>query len=218
MALTTGHRQRPAKIASVDDDADRWNHNIHYHPLLLAAVPSHARGALDVGCGEGMLARRLAGLVPRVVGIDRDLTSIEGARATAGSDGIEFVLGDFLTHPFEPRSFDFIASVATLHHLDAARALRRMSELLRPGGTLAVLGLARPSRLSDIPWEIGGIVAHQALKRRRRYWEHPSPTIWPPPVTYAEMRRLVAELLPGSSFRRHVMWRYSLVWTKPGAR
>jgi len=35
----------------------RWNHNIHYHRRILGAIPENAQRALDVGCGEGMLAR-----------------------------------------------------------------------------------------------------------------------------------------------------------------
>ena len=43
--------------------ADPWNHNIHYHRLILDAVPPGARRALDVGCGEGTLARQLRAVV-----------------------------------------------------------------------------------------------------------------------------------------------------------
>ncbi|MGH7866262.1 MAG: class I SAM-dependent methyltransferase, partial [Candidatus Dormibacteraceae bacterium] len=40
-------------------------------------------------------------------------------RAHHDNAGIDYLLGDFLTYPFEPSSFksgDVIASVATLHH------------------------------------------------------------------------------------------------------
>ncbi|WP_205315539.1 hypothetical protein [Nonomuraea lactucae] len=43
----------------------------------------------------------------------------------------------------------------------------------------------------------------------------PSRTLWPPPVTYPQMRALAAEILPGSRYRRHLMWRYSVTWRKP---
>lgn len=193
-------------------ESKRWNHNIHYHRLILDAVPAGARRALDIGSGEGMLARRLREMVPEVVGIDTDQASIELARSEAG--GVEYVLGDFLTCPFEPESFDLIASVATMHHLDAVAALRRMRTLLRPGGTLAIVGLAEAT-MADLPYEFAGAVATRVLQRRNGLWQHPSPTRWPPPLTFAEMRRTAAAVLPGVRYRRHVLWRYSLVWTKP---
>jgi hypothetical protein len=108
-------------------------------------------------------------------------------------------------------------SVATLHHMDATTALTRMADLLRPGGILAVLGCARTSRFGDFFFELAGVAAHKALQRRHGHWDHPSPTVWPPPVTYRQMRELAARLLPGSKYRRHLLWRYSLVWTKPVA-
>lgn len=138
----------------------RWNHNIHYHPRILGAIPDGAKSALDVGCGEGTLARELRRVVPHVTGVDRDPAGIAQARdhaaAAAGAPGtagandapdagaaddagdagdagdIVYIEGDFLTHPFEPASFDVVTSVATLHHMDAAAGLTRMRDLLAP--------------------------------------------------------------------------------------
>jgi hypothetical protein len=41
-----------------------------------------------------------------------------------------------------------------------------------------------------------------------------APETWPPPESFTGTRRIAARVLPGSRFRRHVLWRYSLVWTK----
>lgn len=191
----------------------RWNHNIHHHPRILQAVPAGARHALDVGCGEGMLARELRASVPHVTGIDLDAPSIDLAREQ--SDDVDYVLGDFLTHPFEPASFDVVASVATLHHMDAATALTRMRDLLRPGGVLAVVGLARSVMPRDLPRDLAGVAVGTLHRAVKGHWRHPSPTVWPPPVTYAQMRALAAELLPGSEYRRHLLLRYSVIWRKP---
>ncbi|TCC12001.1 class I SAM-dependent methyltransferase [Kribbella soli] len=188
-----------------------WNHNIHYHPQILDAVPHSAERALDIGCGEGMLARKLRRVVPKVTGIDLDTPSLELARSHG--DDIEYVHGDFLEHPLEPASYDVIGSVATLHHVDARTGLLRMRELLRPGGVLVVVGLARTTP-RDLPYSAAGLAAAYAHRAVKGHWEHPSPTVWPPPVTFPEMRDLATELLPGSTYRRHLLFRYSITWRK----
>jgi 2-polyprenyl-3-methyl-5-hydroxy-6-metoxy-1,4-benzoquinol methylase len=193
----------------------RWNHNVHYHPILLEAVPAPCGHALDVGCGEGTLCRQLRRPVPHVTGIDADERSIALARAHSGDD-IEYIAGDFLTFPFEELSFDLITSVATIHHMDAPTALSRMRALLRPGGVLAILGLARSRYPQDLPRDLAGTLVDRFRRVGKTYWEHPSPKVWPPPLTYTEMRHLGLSLLPGAQFRRLLLWRYSLLWTKPG--
>ena len=181
---------------------------------MLASVPHGANDALDVGCGEGLLTRRLGQRVPHVVGIDRHEPTLALARDEA-QENITCVLGEFMTYPFEPDSFDFVVSVASLHHLDVGPALERMTTLLRPGGRLAVIGLGR-SRPRDLPFDVAGHLANLYFKRSRKEWEDSAPRVWPPPLTYGQTRSVAATVLPGARYRRHVLWRYSLVWTKGG--
>jgi len=213
----SGHGIGARQDEAVTTESERWNHNIHYHRLILDSVPAGARAALEVGCGEGMLARRLCRIVPNVVAIDVDQSSLDLARAQVmPGANIDYVCGDFLTYPFVPSSFDVIGSVATLHHMDAAAALGRMRDLLRPGGTLVIVGLARSRLPADLPVEVAAVAVNGIYRLTKTYWQHPSPTVWPPPVTYPGMRRLATHLLPGARCRRHLLWRYSIVWTKPG--
>ncbi|AYF75564.1 class I SAM-dependent methyltransferase [Nocardia yunnanensis] len=195
-------------------DDQRWNHNIEYHSLLAEAV-ADAKDVLDVGCGEGQLARRIRRSGAAVTGIDPDPVSIELARAQSAEDDITYLRADFLEYPFEPNSFDGIVSIAALHHMDSTRALTRMRELLRPGGTLALIGMARNGSPRDLPWEAAALLTSCKDRLFRTQWPHPSPVVWPPPETYGEIRRRAADLLPGVRYRRHLLWRYSLVWTKP---
>jgi SAM-dependent methyltransferase len=194
--------------------SEPWNHNIHHHPLVLDAVPEGAQRALDVGCGTGLLVRRLGERVPSVVGIDRDAPSLVAARE-AGGEGVEYVLGDVLDHPFVPGSFDLVATVAALHHMHAATGLARLRDLLRPGGALVVVGLARTRAPVDGAHDLAGFVATRWLRRTRTETPTTAPMVWPPPQTFGQVRRTAAQVLPGVRYRRHVLFRYSLTWTKP---
>lgn len=191
-----------------------WNHNSLYHRVILTAAPAGCERALDVGCGEGDLSRQLRSVVPTVVGIDRDAPSLALARAHPDAGDIRYIEGDALTHPFESGSFDLVTAVASLHHMDADVALTRLVELLRPGGVLAVVGLAR-SGPADLVLDVAAVVPNRVRRRRAPYRGQASPTVWPPPETYTSMRRLVRRRLPGAEFRRRLYWRYTLVWVKP---
>ncbi len=202
-----------------------WNHNIHYHPLILAAVPPGCDRALDVGCGAGLLARRLRQSVPQVTAIDRDGPVLARARREDAGGGMEYLHGDFLSYEFPPVPFGMIVSVAALHHMDPAAALTRMRDLLRPGGVLAVVGLARGSLPADLPRELVAAPVNLLLRARHRDWQQAraarargdvrAPVVWPPAHTYREISQLAARLLPGVRYQRHLLWRYSLIWRKP---
>jgi SAM-dependent methyltransferase len=206
-----------------------WNHNDHYHQLIIdiiAVTVSDCQSALDVGCGQGALTRRLRQLIPHVTGMDRDERSIALARAQAEFPDIRYVQADFLAEPVESGSFGLVTSVASLHHMDAEAALRKMADVLRPGGALVVIGLARdfsPTNLALIaPAMIGDWMHRAAAAWSRRASPAPagiayySPVIWPPGTTYRQARRLAERILPGVRYRRRLYWRYSLVWHKPG--
>src|SRR5690349_21067719 len=49
-----------------------WNHNVHYQPVILRAVPAGCGAALEVDCGDGLLASRLAERCAEVIAIDLD--------------------------------------------------------------------------------------------------------------------------------------------------
>jgi SAM-dependent methyltransferase len=195
--------------------AGRWNHNTHFHDLVLRAAPPGARTALDVGTGNGMLARDLADAGLAVTAIDLDETVLDAARTEHVDAAIQWVRGDVMTVDLGQR-FDVVASVATVHHLpDLALALSRLADLTAPGGTLVVVGLASSTRLRDRLLDLVGVVQHRWYSWRRGHWEHSAPTCWPPPHSYAEVERTAPAVLMGSRYRRHPLWRYSVTWTRP---
>jgi SAM-dependent methyltransferase len=210
-----GRRRGGSGRDRVVPDAERWNHNIAYHDKLLRLVPAGARRGLDVGCGDGMLTRRLAASVEESIGIDLDEASIALAQNAAGPTNVAYVHGDVMTHPFELESFDVVVCVMALHHLDTDAGLRRMVALLRPGGFLGIIGAGRLDLRKDLPYEVAGAVVTRFHKLTKIYWEQPSPMVWPPPDTYAELEQKAKAVLPGADVRRRLLWRYTLTWVKP---
>jgi 2-polyprenyl-3-methyl-5-hydroxy-6-metoxy-1,4-benzoquinol methylase len=186
-----------------------------YEKLILQSVPAGCKTALDAGCGNGGLTRLLRDSgIPEVTGIDRNRPCVERCRANPEAGGISYVEGDVLTAPLEPA--DLVTSVASLHHMVPRAGLTRLRELVRPGGALVVIGLARPDLPKDIPIELVALAVNLFRRAPKTPAAIRPPIIWPPADRYATMRALATEMLPGVRWRRHVRWRYSLVWTNPG--
>ncbi|MDA2809786.1 class I SAM-dependent methyltransferase [Nocardiopsis sp. RSe5-2] len=196
--------------------APYWNTNVARHRGILRAVPSACARALDVGCGDGLLVRRLAAVCPEVTGIDSSPEMIAQARDRyAGVPGLELVSGDFLTADLPEGGFDFVCSVSTVHHMDFTAALERMRALLRPGGVLAVVGLAREEGPADLAiWAACAPVVRAVKVARRARGPQGMPEA-DPQMSYTQVRRSARRLLPGVRYRRHVLRRYSLTWRKP---
>ena len=104
---------------------------------------SAGRALLDVACGSGGPALRIAGATGcAVMGIDLHEQAIAGARALAASRGLSdrarFELADARTRlPFPDLSFDAITCIDAINHLpDRAAVVREFMRVLRPGGRL----------------------------------------------------------------------------------
>ena len=206
---------RPVRWASTRSVPKGWNRNTHYHDRLLAALPVDCRRVLDVGCGLGTFARRLARVVEHVDALDRDRETLAQAeRLSGGLPNVRFVEADFLTRQPEG-PYDAVSMVAVLHHMPFREALIKAAALLRPGGVLLVLGLDRSPSWSH--YVTTGAVA-TLISGWHRIVHRSSPVGAPiaePQMTLREIRDECAPLLPDAVIRRHALLRYSLIWTKP---
>jgi 2-polyprenyl-3-methyl-5-hydroxy-6-metoxy-1,4-benzoquinol methylase len=94
---------------------------------------------LDVGCGTGSLALRLAPCGATIHGLDISSEMIRIARGkalAAGVSNVNFHIGPLDScELFEPESLDGVCAYSLLHLVeDLPAALARTHELLRPGG------------------------------------------------------------------------------------
>ncbi|SDE90117.1 Methyltransferase domain-containing protein [Blastococcus fimeti] len=204
-----------------------WDHNSWYHRLLLRAVPADADRVLDVGCGAGALARRLAATVPQVDGVDRSPEMVAEARRLSPPN-CSFDLGDALALDVAPGSYDAVVSSAVLHHLPLAEALPRMAGWLRPGGVLAAVALPRADLRRELPVDVAAAAAHHALGLAfaaarpitgaglfRHEDSHDVMPVADGTLTTRQTRAAAAAVLPGVRVRRLLFFRYLLVWEKP---
>ncbi|HEX9935855.1 MAG TPA: class I SAM-dependent methyltransferase [Longimicrobium sp.] len=214
------HIARLTEEAGEPGRAERERHE----DFLLRHVPRPCDTALEIGCGTGELARRLAGRAGHVLAVDLSPEMIRIAlERSAGHPNVEYRVADVTAWPFAPEGFDCIATVATLHHLPAAQLLRNMKESLRPGGVLLVQDvLDRPGLLALPRNAVALAVRHlrriRSGERRepaalRAAWaRHGSGESY---LRMAEVRSLCAAELPGALIHEHLLWRFSIVWRKP---
>jgi ubiquinone/menaquinone biosynthesis C-methylase UbiE len=90
---------------------------------------------LDVGCGDGGVARLLRERVARVVAVD-----IDASPAWIDGPGLEFRVADGERLPFNAASFDVVHSKDSLHHMELPeRALAEYARVLKPAGTALIV-------------------------------------------------------------------------------
>ncbi len=104
---------------------------------FLDLLPPPGRLTLDLGCGEGRLARDLKALGHGVVGVDSSPTL---ARLASEADpSLEVHVGDAARLPFVEGAFDLVCAFMSLMDMDdMAGAVREAARVLEPGGRLCI--------------------------------------------------------------------------------
>ena len=108
-----------------------------YEEQILPLAAQHLAGAtrvLDVGCGEGQVARlAVARGAATVVGVDPTWAQVGVAAARGG--GPAYARADAAGLPFADRSFDAVVACLVFEHIrDVDRAIAEVARVLQPGG------------------------------------------------------------------------------------
>ena len=132
--------------------------------MLTGLITGEPRWVLDLGAGEGALARPLAaraGQVDRVDAVEISAAMIETGRRRPGGDSarLRWLAGAAETVPL-PGRYALVTAGASLHWMDWAPVLRRAGQAMTPGAELAIVELS----YGRLPWhdELQKIIARHS--------------------------------------------------------
>ncbi len=133
-------------------------------PLAVEVLDGCER-VLDIGCGEGQVARRLAGTgASTVIGVDPSRAQLAEARRRGGGPFYARAAAESL--PFPDGRFDAVVACLVFEHIRAVdAAIAEVARTLRPGGRFAFF-LNHP--LLQVP--NSGWIDDQILDPPEQYW------------------------------------------------
>ena len=152
MEPPTGHDQNADQIAYWNGPGgQRWADRQQAQDILLKPIadtlidrakPKAGERIIDVGCGSGATSIAFAqqvGSSGHVFGIDVSGPMLARARASAPKElPVDFELADATVYPFDPASFDLLASrFGVMFFAEPSRSFANMRKALRPSGRLA---------------------------------------------------------------------------------
>ena len=123
---------------------DPWNYNSDLvaqarRDLILAAVPAVAGRALEIGCAEGFITKRLARQCRELLAVDISAVAVSRARlACLSLTNVQFEVLDLQCEPL-PGAFDTILCAGVLVYLEAvdqARVSATITNALAEDGIL----------------------------------------------------------------------------------
>ncbi|WP_407154433.1 class I SAM-dependent methyltransferase [Bradyrhizobium sp. STM 3557] len=171
MDAPQGHERNADQIAYWNGPGgQRWSDRQAAQDVLLAPVSDMlisriaarpGEHVLDVGCGCGGLSIALAEQVApdgSVLGIDISAPMLARARETAPAGlPAAFVLADATVHPFEPASFDCLASrFGVMFFADPAASFTNLRRALKPSGRVVFACWREPKQN---PWMMAPLQA-----------------------------------------------------------
>ncbi len=129
-----------------EQEAENWiawartpDHDAYwlFRDSFFRLLPSPGRATLELGCGEGRVARDLAARGHRVTGVDASPTLLRAANEA--QPGGDYVLADAAALPFAAASFDLVVAYNSLMDVqDMPGAVREAARVLESGGRLCV--------------------------------------------------------------------------------
>jgi len=171
MTIPSGHELNADQIAYWNGPAgQRWADRQAAQDILLGPVadilidrarPQAGERVIDIGCGSGVTTIAFARKVApsgHAFGVDISAPMLARARASAPKElPVDFALADATVYPFDPASFDLLASrFGVMFFADPTASFANMRKALKPSGRLAFACWREPK---ENPWMMAPLQA-----------------------------------------------------------
>ncbi len=153
-----------ARLAAIYDDVDGARDDLDHYVAIAAELG--ATRVLDVGCGTGSLACRLALEGTEVIGLDPAQASLDIARSKPGAEQVSWIHGDAMSLDHRPLEAHhdrvdlavMTGNVAQVFTTDESwhDTLVFVGQMLRPGGHL-VFETRDPAKRAWEAWDTAGV-------------------------------------------------------------
>lgn len=140
---------------------------------------------LDVGCGRGLVLVEAARRLPagHVTGIDlwrgkdqsgnNPAVTEVNAKIAGVADRVQVRTGDMTDLPFADASFDLVTASLAIHNIplaeDRATAVREVTRVLRPGGRVVIVDIAKTGEYLSVLREQELEIVEQSGRRFATY-------------------------------------------------
>jgi 2-polyprenyl-3-methyl-5-hydroxy-6-metoxy-1,4-benzoquinol methylase len=203
---------------------DVWDHNQQYQNYLIKNIPPKNEYVLDIGCGTGELTKKLLEKGEKIIGIDVAEKMIQEANKRNSHKQIEYICTTAEKYLEETeKTFDIIISIAALHHMDEKTILAKMKDKLTKGGQILILDLIKEKEPVDYVVSFIGMILNPLIiliKRGRIKVTKEEKEAWKDHFQYdeyltlKEVKKITKETLGKAKIKRHIFWRYSIMYRK----
>lgn len=202
---------------------DQWDHNQQYQKYLLKNIPSHCNCILDVGCGTGELTKKLTPYANEIIGIDVSENMLKEAQKRNDHEKIKYINISVEKYLEErDKKFDVIISIAALHHMHEEKIVELMKTKLTEKGKLLLLDLIKSETVAEYVLSIVAALLNPLVmfimsgrvkisKEEKEAWA--GHFQYDKYLTIREVRKIVKNVLGKAKIKRHLFWRYSIVYS-----
>lgn len=206
---------------------DYWDHNQQYQNYLLKQIKNIHGAGLDIGCGTGEFTKKITTKCEKITGIDISKIMIDEAqKRNSNNNNTMFINIDIDTFLNQTKDmYDVIISIATFHHLDMERTLRLLKTKLNRNGIILILDLYNSKSIFEFCLSFFATICNPIIylikrgslcntKEERDAWKDHFQ--YDKYYTVKEIKEIARKTLGKVKIKRHLFWRYSLIYVKNG--